>query len=110
MTVESISSLTALLYEVRQLSRRPVQVNQRASLERVKKIRPSRYNQDKSMADRYGARVDITGTTVPLPHSATTLGGDHTFRHIEKRSEEEQTVVKTGRLNSKRTQLIDYRL
>jgi hypothetical protein len=56
-----------------------------ASLERAKKIRPSQYNQDKSMADRYGARVDIRGTTVPLHHSATTLGGDHTFRHIEKK-------------------------
>ncbi len=56
-----------------------------ASLERAKKIRPSRYNQDKSMADRYGARVDIRETTVPLRHSATTLGGDHTFRHKEKK-------------------------
>ncbi len=61
------------------------------------------------MADQYGARVDTRGTIVPPPHSATTLGGDHTLRHTEKkhnqRSEEEQTVVKTGRLNSKRTQL-----
>jgi hypothetical protein len=56
-----------------------------ASLERANKIRPSRYNQDKSMADRYGARVYIRETTVPLHHSATTLGGEHTFRHIEKK-------------------------
>ena len=32
-----------------------------------------RYNQDTSMAGRYGARVDIRRTIVPLPHSATTL-------------------------------------
>jgi hypothetical protein len=85
MNVESISSLTALLYEVRQLSWRPAQVNQRASLKRFKKTRPGRYNQDTSMAGQYGARVDVRGTIVPLPHSATTLGGDHTFRHIEKK-------------------------
>jgi hypothetical protein len=85
MNVESISSLTALLYEVRQLSRRPAQVNQCASLKHFKKIRPGRYNQDKSMAGRYGAGVDIRGIIVPLPHSATTLGGDHTFRRIEKK-------------------------
>ncbi len=84
MNVESISSLMTLLYEVRQLSWRPAQVNQRASLKRFKKIRPGRYNQDTSMAGRYGARVDIRGTIVPLPNSATTLG-DHTSRHIEKK-------------------------
>jgi hypothetical protein len=44
-----------LLYKVRKLSRRPAQVNQRASMKRFKKIRPDRYNQDKSMAGRYGA-------------------------------------------------------
>jgi hypothetical protein len=45
------------------------------------------------MAGRYGAEVYIRGTIVPLDHSAHTLGGDHTSRHIEKknhqRSEEE---------------------
>jgi hypothetical protein len=60
------------------------------------------------MARRYGAGVDIRKTSVPPPHSATTLGGDHTFRHIEKkhyqRSEEEQTVVRICRLNIKKTQ------
>jgi hypothetical protein len=60
------------------------------------------------MVGRYGTGVDIRKTIVPPPHSATTLGGDHTFRHIEKkhyqRSEEEQTVVKICRLNSKKTQ------
>ncbi len=85
MNVESISSLMALLYKVRRLSWRPAQVNRvlitsKALLE----IKPGRYNQDTSMAGRYGARVDIRGTIVPLPPSAT-LGGDHTFRHIEKK-------------------------
>ncbi len=50
------------------------------------------------MAGRYGTGVYIRNLSVPSTHSATTLGGDHTFRHIEKkhymRSEEEQTVVK----------------
>ncbi len=85
MNIESIFNLTALLHKIRQLSWRPAQVNQRASLKRFKKISPGQYNQDKSMAGRYGARVDIRGTIVPLPYSATTLGGDHTFRHIQKK-------------------------
>ncbi len=63
------------------------------------------YNQDKSMAGRYGAGVYIRGTVVPFYHSATTLGEDHISIHIEKkhhptRSEEEQTVVKICRPNS----------
>jgi hypothetical protein len=49
------------------------------------------------MAGRYRAEDYIRGTIVPLDQSATSLGGDHIFIHIEKkhhptRSEEEQTV------------------
>ncbi len=42
------------------------------------------YNQDKSMAGRYGAGVYISGTVVPFYHSATTSGGDHISIHIEE--------------------------
>jgi hypothetical protein len=37
------------------------------------------------MAGRYGTEVYIRNLSVPSPHSATTVGGDHTFRHIEKK-------------------------
>jgi hypothetical protein len=43
------------------------------------------YNQDKSMAGRYGAGVYIRGTVVPFYHSATTLGEDHTSIHQGKK-------------------------
>jgi hypothetical protein len=86
MNVESISSLTACLYEIRQLSWRPAQVNRAlVTSQALEEIRPGRYNQNTSMVGQYGARVDIRRTIVPLPHSATTLGGDHTSRHIEKK-------------------------
>jgi hypothetical protein len=84
--METILGFSALLYEVRQLSWRPAQVNRALITSKaLQEIRPGRYNHDTSMAGRYGARVDIRGTVVPLPHSATTLGGDHTSRHIEKK-------------------------
>jgi hypothetical protein len=68
MNVESISSLTARLYEVRQLSWSPAQVNcALITSQALEEIRPSRYNQNTSMADRYEARVDIRRTIVPLP-------------------------------------------
>jgi len=38
------------------------------------------------MAGRYGTRVYIRNPCVPSTHSATKLGGDHTFRHIERRN------------------------
>ena len=38
------------------------------------------------MAGRYGTRVYIRNLNVPSTHSATKLGGDHTFRHIERRN------------------------
>jgi hypothetical protein len=41
------------------------------------------------MAGRYGTGVYIRKTSVPSPHSASTLGGDHTFRHIEKKHSNE---------------------
>jgi hypothetical protein len=86
MNVESISSLTARLYEVRQLSWRPAQVTRALITSRaLEEIRPGGYNQDTSTAGRYGARVDIRRTILPFPHSASTLGGDHTSRHIEKK-------------------------
>jgi hypothetical protein len=73
------------------------------------------YNQDKSMAGRYGAGVYIRGTVVPFYHSATTPGGGHISIHIEKkhhptRSEEEQTVEMICRPNSKGTPFIDVYL
>jgi hypothetical protein len=62
------------------------------------------------MASRYGARVDIRGTIVPLPPlSIYTRRRSHLHTQTEEKlptgSEEEQTVVKTCRPNSKRTQL-----
>ena len=73
------------------------------------------YNQDKSMAGRYGAGVYIRGTVVPFYFSATTSGGDHISIHIEKkhhptRSEKEQTVEMICRPNSKGTPFIDVYL
>ena len=61
--VATILGFSAPLYEVRQLSWRPAQVDQRAPLYTVaratvghlRKTRAGRYNQDASMADRYGA-------------------------------------------------------
>jgi hypothetical protein len=42
---------------------------------------------DASMANWYGVRVDIRGTSVPFPHLATTLGEDHIsiYMYIEKK-------------------------
>jgi hypothetical protein len=62
------------------------------------------------MASRYGAEVDIRGTIVPLPPlSIYTRRSPHLHTQREEKlptgSEEEQTVVKTCRPNSKRTQL-----
>jgi hypothetical protein len=51
--------------------------------------RPGRYNQEKSMAGRYRTGVYIRNLSVPSPHSASTLGSDHTFRHIEKKNSNE---------------------
>jgi hypothetical protein len=86
MNMESISSLTTRLYKVRQLSWRPAQVNRALiTSQALEEIRPGRYNQNTSTAGRHGARVDIRRTIVPLPQSATTLGGDHTSRHIEEK-------------------------
>ncbi len=84
--METILGFSARLYEVRQLSWRPAQVNRALITSKaLQEIRPGRYNQDTSMAGRYGAEVYIRGTVVPLHHSAYTLGGDHTSRHIEKK-------------------------
>jgi hypothetical protein len=42
------------------------------------------------MAGRYGTGVYIIKKTiVPSPHSASTPGGDHTSRHIEKKHSNE---------------------
>jgi hypothetical protein len=41
------------------------------------------------MAGRYGKGVYIRNLSVYSPHSATTLGGVHTFRHIEKKHSNE---------------------
>jgi hypothetical protein len=65
------------------------------------------YNQDRSMAGRYGAGVYIRNPCVPSHHSAATPGGDHISIHIEKkhhptRSEGEQTVEMICRPNSKK--------
>jgi hypothetical protein len=43
------------------------------------------YNQDRSMAGRYGAGVYIRNPCVPSYHSAATSGGDHISSHIEKK-------------------------
>jgi hypothetical protein len=62
------------------------------------------------MADRYGEEVDKRGTIVPLPPLSIYIRRRphlHTQREetLPTRSEEEQTVVKTCRPNSKVTQL-----
>ncbi len=41
------------------------------------------------MAGRYGRGVYTRNLSVYSPHSATTLGGVHTFRHIEKKHSNE---------------------
>jgi hypothetical protein len=74
-----------------------------------------RYNQDKSMAGRYETGVYIRGTIVPFYQLATTLEGDHISIHIEKkhhptRSEEEQTVERICRPNSKKPPLFNVYL
>jgi len=87
--VEIILGFSVRLYEVRQLSWRPVQVNSRHFFARASKelqdIRPGRYNQDTTMAGRYGAEVYVRGTVVPLDHSAATIGGGHTSIHQGKK-------------------------
>jgi hypothetical protein len=104
------------LYEVRQLSWRPAQVNWRhffaRASEELQDIRPGQYDQDTSMAGRYGAEVYIRGTVVPFHHSAYTIGGGphlQTYREETPptRLEEEQTVVMSCRLNSKMTPFTD---
>jgi hypothetical protein len=56
----------------------------------IRKNRPGRYNQNKSMAGRYGARVYIRRTIVPLlTQQQHYIGGDHTSRHIEKKHSNE---------------------
>jgi hypothetical protein len=52
---------------------------------RAEEIRPGRYDQETTMAGRYGAEVYIRGTVVPFNHSAATLGEDHISVHIEKK-------------------------
>ena len=76
----------ALLCVVGQLSERAAQVTRALITTRaLEEIRPGWYDQDTTMAGWYGAEVYIRGTIVPLHHSAYTLGGDHTSRHIEKK-------------------------
>ena len=80
--METILGFSARLYEVRQLSWRPAQVNRALITSKaLQEIRPGRYNQDTSMAGRYRAEVYIRGTVVPFYHSAATLGEDHISIH-----------------------------
>ncbi len=58
----------------------------RAFVYHLRKTRPGWYNQDASMAGRYGARVYIRNPCVPFYHSAATSGGDHISSHIEKKT------------------------
>jgi hypothetical protein len=71
------------------------------------KDRPGQYNLLAPMADRYRVEVDVRETIVPFPQLSSTTGDDHISMHREKKNyqREEQTVVKTCRPNSKRTQL-----
>ncbi len=87
--METILGFSARLYEVRQLSWRPAQVNARhffaRDSEERHRYRPCQYDQDTTMAGRYVAEVYIRGTVVPLDHSAATLGGGHTSIHQGKK-------------------------
>ncbi len=84
--METILGFSALLYEVRQLSWRPAQVNRVLFTSKaLQDIRPGRYNQDTTMAGRYGAEVYIRGTVEPFHHSAATLGEDHISIHRGKK-------------------------
>ncbi len=84
--METILGFSARLYEVRQLSWRPVQVSRALFTSKaLQDIRPGQYNQDTYMAALYGAEVYMRGTVVPFYHSATTLGDDHISIHIEKK-------------------------
>ncbi len=86
MGVETILGFSALLYEVRQLSWRPAQLNREFFTSKVlQDTRPGRYNQDTTMAGRYRAEVYIRGTVVPFHHPATSLGEDHISIHQEKK-------------------------
>ncbi len=78
-----------------------------AFLYHLRKTRLGRYNQDASMAGRYGARVYIRNPCVPSYHSAATSGGDHIALHIEKkhhptRSEGKQLLWWFAGQNSKK--------
>ena len=84
--MQTILGFTARLYEVGQLSYVHARVTRTLiTTPALEEIRPGRYDQDTTMAGRHGAEVYIRGTIVPLHHSAYTLGGDHTSRHIEKK-------------------------
>ncbi len=87
--METNLGFSVRLYKVRQLSWRPAQVNSRHFFARASKelqdIRPGQYDQDTSMAGRYGAEVYIRGTVVPFYHSAATLGEDHISVHQGKK-------------------------
>ncbi len=84
--MKTILGFSALLYEVRQLSWRPVQVNRALFTSKaLQDIRPGRYDQDTIMVGRYGAEVYIRGTVVPLHYSAATIGEDHISIHRGKK-------------------------
>jgi hypothetical protein len=71
MTVESISGLTALLYEVRQLSRRPAQVNQHASLKRFSEALQE--NQAEPVQPRTLEYMDVPHSLYKCNFSAGTI-------------------------------------
>ena len=104
MIVESISGQRALLYEVRQLSRRPAQVNQRASLKGFSEALQENQAEPVQPGQIHGRPVRGKSwykgdhcTSSPL--SINTRRWPHLQTHREEtlltRSEEEQTVVKT---------------
>ncbi len=87
--METILGFSAQVYEVRQLSWRPAQVNSCAFFKallysairnQAGPVQPGHIHVGLEWAEVYKK-----GTVVSLHHSATTLGGDHTSRHIEKK-------------------------
>jgi hypothetical protein len=84
--VETILGFSGRLYEVGQLSYVHVWVIRVLITNRaLEEIRPGRYDQDTTIAGRYGAEFYIRETVVPLHHSAYTLGEDHISIHRGKK-------------------------
>jgi hypothetical protein len=113
MDVETISSFTTHLFQVKQLIYKPAHIIRAPILISAQvEYKPGRYNQDMSRADQYRVILNKRGPLLfPLP-TQQQQEEETTPPHRENKtpptgSEEEQTIVKTCRPNSKETPLAD---